>query len=88
MMYNIYSGANRWQTPDFLSDGNSNDCIFLIKLKGWTFKILVKVIDHNNRSYVTQYIKVIKGIFALTLTVWEILMFDTSDIDDLGQGHR
>ena len=24
MTYNIFSGANRWQIPDFLSNGNCN----------------------------------------------------------------
>ena len=28
MTYNIRSGAIRWQTPDFLSVGNGNVCIF------------------------------------------------------------
>ena len=27
-MYNIRSGAIRWQIPDFLSDGDSYVCIF------------------------------------------------------------
>ena len=44
-MYNISSGAIRWQIPDFLSDDNSNVCIFPvdnyqnIHLKILTFKI-------------------------------------------------
>ena len=29
MIYNIRSEAIRWQIPDFLSDGNSNVCIFI-----------------------------------------------------------
>ena len=28
LMYNIRSGTIRWQMPDFLSDVNSNVCIF------------------------------------------------------------
>ena len=31
MMYNIRSGAIRWQIHDFLSDGNSNVCQYLTK---------------------------------------------------------
>ena len=27
MVYNIRSGAIRWQIPDFLSDGNSKVCV-------------------------------------------------------------
>ena len=29
MIYNIRNGAIRWKIPDFLSDVNSNVCIFL-----------------------------------------------------------
>ena len=56
-MYNICSGAKRWQTLNFLCDGNSNGCIFPAsaytcqnsELKSVTFKIQVKVIDYNIR---------------------------------------
>ena len=37
MMYNIRSGAIRWQIPVFLSDGNSHVCIFQ--------RLLVKIFD-------------------------------------------
>ena len=41
-MYNLLSGILRWQIPDYLSDENSNVCIFqpiLIKIATWKFDL-------------------------------------------------
>ena len=42
-MYNVRSGAIRRQTPDLLSDGNSNVCIFQL--------LLVKIALHTNHPW-------------------------------------
>ena len=52
-MYNIRSGAIRWQITDFLSDGNSNVCSFLTFIdqnNQLTVKIVVKVTEYNIRN--------------------------------------
>ena len=57
MTYNIRSGAIRWQTPDFLSDGNSYVCNFPAFTcqnshlkKNLTLTIQVKIMEYNIRN--------------------------------------
>ena len=64
-MHNIRGGASRWQTHDFLFDGNSNVCSIshhlqdirkTNKMQSLTLKIKVKVMEEKNGCFFQDWI--------------------------------
>ena len=92
IMDSFRSGAIGLQISYFLSDGNSNVCIFRAftcqnsQMTSLTLKILRKVKENNIRNgpvrcQMSTYINFILQHFSLALTVFEILIFEIFDLE-------
>ena len=91
MMDSIRSGTIRLQIPDFLSDGNSNVCIFRAftcqnsQLESLILKMQGKIMEYSIRNgpvrwQISTCINFILDNFSLALTVFEILTFEIFDL--------
>ena len=96
-MYNIRSDAIRWQIPDFLSDGNSNVCIFPAftcqnsHLKSLTLKMWINVTEYIRNvlipCQISTYIKVIRMHFRQLSQFSRYLHFKIRFLENVCQGH-